>query len=142
MEISSKSLVYSLLLALVLLLSVGPAFSAERLRFNALKSGMTRSEVIVLLGPPGEREEFESKREEAWKYPGAELKFSEESLVSWYSSEAQNSGAGPEVQADTDLLPYSSQPKNLKKKSREAKIEQEVLDDILRSLPSEDAPKA
>lgn len=110
---------------------------------------MSRTEVLSLLGPPMERQEFEIKREEAWKYKDVEITFGEDRVLRWYNASQTNSPRITDISPPVNLLeqaqPQQSSDLNIQKppvKTRERQIEQGVLDEILRALPSEDGPKA
>ena len=72
-----------LLLIFVWVVSLSPALAEEEGtsvfrvgRGKVLEIGMNYQDVTQAFGDPVEKMEYESKREEVWKYPEAEIRFS------------------------------------------------------------------
>lgn len=138
---------FVVLVSVVMLGAAWSSATAATRNLAALKIGMSRAQVIELLGAPQEKLEYEIKREEGWKYKDVDITFNEESVVRWYLASPRADAPLPAAElpgAPSADLPNSpaAQEQPLPRKKRSEKIEQEVLDEILRSLPSEDGPKS
>lgn len=139
----------ALLMGLLLFVQTQACLAASR-NLAGLRVGMSRSDVIGLLGAPLEKKEYEIKREESWHYLDVEVTFTEDAVLRWYLKVAEPKNPSiaeaplphePEQPVASENLPATNRRASSDKKS-EKRIEQKVLEDILRSLPSEDGPKA
>ncbi|MCB0310239.1 MAG: hypothetical protein KDD42_03325 [Bdellovibrionales bacterium] len=137
-----------LFLPLLILSCVNLAHALPQLRL-----GMSKADVVKLLGPASEKVEQEAKRADLWFYPDWHLKFIEGELSSWtlleggeelQSSERLASIVGNQVEAEiapTQAVAPKDNPVRSKAKNASAKAG--ILEEILKALPSEDnAPPA
>lgn len=90
-------------------LVIGDDTKAER-RDYLLKQNMLQQEVLQRLGAPHEKSEFESKREEIWRYGDLEVYFRSGLVTRWRQKStdslevltAQNVSAGANGEIDKD----------------------------------------
>jgi len=97
-QVASKSTTPAAALFFAVLCLLAFPLSAEAQRaYETLREGMTRSEVLQLLGPPVEKQEFAAKWEDVWIYRYTKIRFREGKLLSVMDRD----DVGSDVQWDT-----------------------------------------
>jgi hypothetical protein len=85
-----KIAVFGAIFPSVLMLSVPQFLVAEdgiAPRGIPLRDGMSMTEVLQNWGPPAERQEFEAKRENTWRYTNSTVRFHDGKVVGWGKSQ-------------------------------------------------------
>ncbi|MDC0358012.1 hypothetical protein OAO01_04280 [Oligoflexia bacterium] len=115
-----------------------PSNSMAEVDLSALEQGMHHSAVLKLLGPPTEKQEKETKREEVWKYEAAEVVFHEGKVISWATNNAE---LDAQLILKTKKVASDSDAHVAQKDSTDQVAVAEILSEIMREVPSQPAVK-